>query len=152
MSQTQPLSAAEQRTLACVAGLMIPASAEYRVPGADDAAILADIVKSLGRDEAAVREALARLDRLADGRFADLTSSRQEDVAAAFRAEGGTQLAALTRAILLCYYRDERVMRSLDMEVRPPFPKGHVLEQGDWSLLDAVRQRPKLWRDAPQES
>ncbi len=149
MSQTQSLSDIEQRTLACVAGLMIPASTEYGVPGADDPAILADIVKSLGRDEAAVREALARLDKLAGGRFADLTSSRQEEVAAEFRAEGGANLAALTRAILLCYYRDERVMRSLNMEVRPPFPKGHELEQGDWSLLDAVRKRPKLWRDAP---
>ena len=26
-------------------------------------------------------------------------------------------------------------------------PKGNVLEQGDWSLLDPVRARPKMWRD-----
>jgi hypothetical protein len=39
------------------------------------------------------------------------------------------------------------VLRSLGMEPRPPFPKGHTLEQGDWSLLDAVRNRPRLWRD-----
>jgi hypothetical protein len=38
---------------------------------------------------------------------------------------------------------------SLGLEARPPFPKGHTLEQGDWSLLDPVRSRPKLWRDAP---
>ena len=25
--------------------------------------------------------------------------------------------------------------------------KGRVLEQGDWSLLDAVRGRPRMWRD-----
>ena len=41
--------------------------------------------------------------------------------------------------MLLCYYRDDRVMVSLGLEARPPFPKGHVLEQGDWSLLDPVR-------------
>ncbi len=46
------------------------------------------------------------------------------------------------------YYRDDRVMRSLDMELRPPFPGGFTVEQGDWSLLDPVRSRPKLWRDA----
>jgi hypothetical protein len=51
--------------------------------------------------------------------------------------------------ILQCYYRDDRVMRSLELEPRPPFPKGHTLEQGDWSLLDAVRGRAKMWRDAP---
>ena len=55
----------------------------------------------------------------------------------------------LTRIVLQCYYRDDRVMRSLDMEVRPPFPKGFEVEQGDWSLLDPVRARPKLFRDVP---
>ena len=49
---------------------------------------------------------------------------------------GGSPLAALVRVVLLCYYRDDRVMRSLGQEPRPPFPKGHVVEQGDWSLLD----------------
>jgi hypothetical protein len=149
MSQTQTLSAEEQRTLACVAELMIPASAEYAVPGANDPTILADMLTSLGRDGPAVRVALARLDARADGRFAELAKAGQEEVAATFRAEGGAALAALSRLILQCYYRDDRVMRALNMEVRPPFPKGHVLEQGDWSLLDPVRKRPKLWRDAP---
>ena len=33
------------------------------------------------------------------------------------------------------------------LEARAPFPKGYDLEQGDWSLLDAVRQRAPFWRD-----
>jgi hypothetical protein len=52
----------------------------------------------------------------------------------------------LVRVVLLCYYRDDRVMRSLGQEPRPPFPKGHVVEQGDWSLLDPVRKRPRMYR------
>ena len=64
----------------------------------------------------------------------------------ALRAEGGVTLAALTRVILLCYYRDDRVMRSLGQEPRPPFPRGHVVEQGDWSLLDPVRKRSPMYR------
>ena len=107
------------------------------------------MLKSLGRDGPPVREALARLDTLAAGGFAEAAKVRQEEAAAAFRAEGGAPLAALSRLILQCYYRDDRVMRSLNMEARPPFPKGHVVEQGDWSLLDPVRKRPKMWRDAP---
>jgi hypothetical protein len=39
-------------------------------------------------------------------------------------------------------------MRSLGMEPRPPYPKGFAVEQGDWSLLDPVRARPTLYRDA----
>jgi hypothetical protein len=52
----------------------------------------------------------------------------------------------LVRVVLLCYYRDDRVMRLLGQEPRPPFPKGHVVEQGDWSLLDPVRRRPRMYR------
>jgi hypothetical protein len=54
---------------------------------------------------------------------------------------------ALGRAVLQCYYRDDRVVRSLGIEPLAPFPKGRLLEQGDWSLLDAVRERPQMWRD-----
>jgi hypothetical protein len=41
------------------------------------------------------------------------------------------------------------VMRSIGMEARPPFPKGHELEQGDWSLLEPVRARGRIWRRVP---
>jgi len=33
------------------------------------------------------------------------------------------------------------------MEPRPPFPKGFTIEEGDWTLLDPVRRRGKLYRD-----
>jgi hypothetical protein len=136
------LSASEIRDLCCVAGMMIPASETFGVPGAGDAIIFADIIASLGRDFGAVRDALALLATLAD-----LDETRQQALAASFQARGGPLLAALTRVILQCYYRDDRVVRSLGLEPRPPFPKGHTLEQGDWSLLDPVRTRPKMWRD-----
>jgi hypothetical protein len=139
----------ESRDLRCVAATMIPASETYDVPGADDPAIFADITASLGRDFGDVRQALALLTALSDGPFADLEEPRREAVVATFRASGGVLLATLTRVILQCYYRDDRVMRSLGVEPRPPFPKGHTLEQGDWSLLDPVRTRPKMWRAVP---
>jgi hypothetical protein len=119
------------------------------VPGADDALIFADITATLGRDAGDVRTALDQLAGLAGGAFADLDAARREAVAEAFHARGGPAVAILSRVILQCYYRDDRVVRSLGLEPRPPFPKGHTLEQGDWSLLDPVRVRPKMWRDAP---
>jgi hypothetical protein len=140
------LSAAELRDLRCVAGMMVPASAAFGVPGGDDEAIFADIVTSIGRDFADVRRALGALTALSGGAFADLDEVRREAVAQAFQASGD---AVLPRVILQCYYRDDRVVRSLGLEPRPPFPKGHTLEQGDWSLLDPVRVRPKMWRDVP---
>jgi hypothetical protein len=143
------LCAAELRDLRCIAGLMIPANAEFGVPGADDAVIFADIVKSLGRDLRDVKAAIGTLAALGGGACADLEPARREAAAAAFRARGGVEVAALSRVVLQCYYRDDRVVRSLGLEPRAPFPKGHTLEQGDWSLLDPVRARPKIWRDAP---
>jgi len=143
------LSPAESRDLHCIAGMMIPPSEEYRVPGADDAMIFADIVKSLGRDLRDVRQALGELAALGGGPFADLDQVRREAVARGFWERGGAAAMVLGRVVLQCYYRDDRVVRSLGLEPRPPFPKGHTLEQGDWSLLDAVRGRPKMWRDAP---
>jgi hypothetical protein len=139
----------ELRDLRCVAGMMIPASEAYGVPGADDAVIFADIVASLGRDVDDVREALALLAAISGGSFADLDEARREAVAASFQARGGPALAVLTRMIVQSYYRDDRVVRSLGLEPRAPFPKGHNLEQGDWSLLEPVRQRAKMWRDVP---
>ena len=142
------LSPAEKRTLAAMCARMIPASTEYKVPGADDPLIQADIAKSLGRDATAVHDALAQLETLAGGNLADLPPEKQDEACATMREQGGMNLTLLTRIILQCYYRDDRVMISLGMEPRPPFPKGHDLPQGDWSLLDPVRARGKNWRDA----
>ncbi|HEX3881315.1 MAG TPA: hypothetical protein VHW66_01530 [Stellaceae bacterium] len=137
MSLTQP----QRDDLRALAGVMIPESAEYRVPGADDPAIQADILATLGRDEAPVREALEAVAGLAA-----LDPAAREAAALALRGKGGPAVATLSRVVLQCYYRDDRVVRSLGLEARAPYPKGHELEQGDWSLLDPVRTRPPLWR------
>ena len=147
MSADSPLTPAQRDDLRVIAGIIIPASAEFDVPGADDPAIQADIVATLGRDTALVREALDELARLAGQRpLASLDSGRRETVALELRAKGEAAVATLTRVVLQCYYRDDRVVRSLGLEPRPPFSKGHVLEDGDWSLLDPVRARPPIWR------
>jgi hypothetical protein len=143
------LTPSQQNDLRTVAGMIIPASDEYKVPGADDPAIQADILKTLGRDTALVREALDHLARLAGKPLADLDATRRDAVAKEFRATGGAAPATLTRVVLQCYYRDDRVLRSLGLELRAPFPKGYVLEEGDWSLLDPVKARPPSLRRAP---
>lgn len=144
----ETLTDAEIRDLRALASMMIPASAAYDVPGADDDLILADIVKNLERDTTDTRIALKQLVELSGGAFADLDPARRVEVAARLKQEGGAPLFSLNRVVLLCYYRDDRVMRSLGQDPRSPFPKGHVVEQGDWSLLDPVKKRPPMWRQA----
>jgi hypothetical protein len=143
------LTAAETDDLRCLAGLIIPPGAKYNVPGADDDTIFADIVLSIGRDLDHVRAALAIARELAGGPLASLSAHARGEMARTLRREGGKPVAVLARIVLLCYYRDDRVMISLGVEPRPPFPKGHELEQGDWSLLDPMRARPPFWRQVP---
>ena len=112
MSAHSPFTPAQSDDLRAMAAMIIPTSAEFDVPGADDKSIQADIVATLGRDAELVREALDELARLT----------------------GRRPLGSLVRA--------------LGLEPRPPYPKGHVLEDGDWSLLDPVRARPPMWRRA----
>lgn len=144
--QNPDLTAEQVRDLRALAGTIIPASAIYGVPGADDELIFKDILSSLERDHGDICRGLAHLAALVGHGFADLEPERRPELAARFREVGGAPLAALVRVVLLCYYRDDRVMRSLGLEPRPPFPKGHVVEQGDWSLLDPVRARPPMYR------
>lgn len=141
------LSAAETDDLRAIAETMIPADAALGMPGADDPAILEDIVRSLGRDLPLVREALGAIAVKSGGAFAKRERDAREALIAEWYASGGAPAAALGRVILSAYYRDDRVLVALGHEARSPFPTGYVLEQGDWSLLDAVRDRPPFWCD-----
>jgi hypothetical protein len=135
------LTAAQRDDLRTVAAMIIPASDEYKVPGADDPAIQADMLATLGRDTMLVKQALDHLARLAGKPLAELDTAKRDAVATEFRATGGAAAATLVRVVLQCYYRDDRVLRSLGLELRAPFPKGYVLEEGDWALLDPVKAR-----------
>ncbi|WP_158667918.1 hypothetical protein [Bradyrhizobium guangdongense] len=148
MTADNQLTRRQRDDLRVVAGMIIPASDEYKVPGADDAAIQADIQATLGRDSKLVVAALEHLARLAGGPLAELDAGRRDAVAQEFRKHGGVAAATLVRVVLQCYYRDDRVLRSLGLEPRAPFPKGHVLPDGDWSLLDPVKARAGTLRRA----
>lgn len=148
MSADTQLTRAQRDDLRTVAGMIVPASDEYKVPGADDAAIQADILATLGRDTKLVTAALDHLARLAGGPLAELDAAQRDSVAQEFRKNGGAAAATLVRVVLQCYYRDDRVLRSLGLELRAPFPKGYMLPDGDWSLLDPVKARPAKLRGA----
>jgi hypothetical protein len=143
------LTRAQCNDLRTVAAMIIPASDEYKVPGADDPSIQADILGTLGRDTALVKQALDHLSRLAGQPLAELDAAKRDGVANEFRATGGAAAATLVRVVLQCYYRDDRVLRSLGLELRAPFPKGYMLQEGDWALLDPVKARAGTLRRAP---
>src|SRR5262245_37243166 len=92
------LTDTELRDFRRLAGFMVPASAPYGTPGADDASIFADIVRSLGRDQNEVRKALASLRESAGGDFALIGEREAEACAMALLQRYGPEVTALGRA------------------------------------------------------
>ena len=88
-----PFTAAEQNTLAVFAGAIIPASAEYGIPGADDADIVADILATARPYHDAVRAGLAFQDTVATAAygvpFAELSDADRADFVERSNTNGG---------------------------------------------------------------
>jgi hypothetical protein len=137
----QALSEKDLELLRRLAGAMIPAAPAFDAPGADDPAIFEEIAGNLQGRAVLLRALLSDLavGGLDDASPTGLTRLRQSHAAA---------FAAVIVAVAQGYYRDDRVMCSLGMEPRPPFPKGYDVPEGDWALLDAVSGRPPIWRGA----
>ena len=147
---TSPFTDDERRAVAALAAMVIPASAEHGVPGADDPAIVDNILHDAGKRPAQLRAALAALEAMATemhgAAYADLSVDQRYTVTSAFRDahEGHANLVA--NLTVQGYYRDDRVMRSVGLEPRPPHPLGYEVEQGDWSLLEPVKGRAPFYR------
>ncbi len=135
------------QSLRLLAAMMIPASQEYGAPGADDPAIFDRIVDAANSDITPVADALKTLDDESQARHGTGFAGIDEPNMLAVAQSQATHLAVIVSLVAQCYYSDERVMNALGMEPRAPFPKGYEVEQGDWSLLDPVKTRPKFFRE-----
>lgn len=156
MSETiatdHPFTSEEQRTLLALVGAVIPANGEYGTPGADDPDIAADILATARPYHTTVANALQQVESIAAERYATAYADLDAETRARLASDLGRSrfvgLGTLVTITAQCYYRDDRVMRSLDMEPRPPFPQGFEVEQGDWSLLEPVKRRGRVYRPA----
>ena len=137
IASDHPFTPEEQKLLRTLAGLIIPASEAYSVPGADEDPIFADILGSAVAQQKEIKAALDFAGTL-DGPLEDHIETLQMSEV----------VAPVVVLVMQCYYRADAVLVSLGMEPRPPYPLGYEVEQGDWSMLEPVQQRGKIWRDA----
>ncbi len=137
LATDSPFTNTQRDRLFLLAGLIVGASEEFGLPGADDPRIFADILGSAREVLEPVQQALE---------FAETVVLDWDN--ATLYLEGRVQMAPLVSLVLQCYYRDDRVMQSLNMEPRAPFPLGYEVPEGDWSMLEPVQKRGKIWRDA----
>jgi hypothetical protein len=141
-------SKVQQEMIAVIVEMMIPAEGE--MPGAADANILPVIISRLEENTEAVKMALGVINELSEGQAKDsflaLDPKNRQAVIEAFRAEQ-VELSQLIQLYTVAgYYQDDRVMSALGLEARPPHPGGYEVEATDWSILDPVRSKEKIYR------
>lgn len=130
---------AQTAALGSLAELMIPAEGE--LPSAADPAILAEIVDRLNGSADIVKQGLACFDSALPPAARLAAVDRLRDQCPAF-------VALFEAAVAACYYRDERVLRSLGLPSGAPYPQGNTVAPTDWSLLRSVRERQPFYRRA----
>lgn len=144
----QSFSADERRVLALVLDEIVPPSGDGKLPGAGQADVIDYVDRVLGRMtdlRSMVTQGLVELDEAARGRhgqaFTDLGGAER----AALLSEQGF-VFPLTLHAYAGYYQTPRVVEALGLEARAPHPGGYSMASDDMSLLDVVKQRPKMFR------
>lgn len=148
---TEALGDASRDTLAALLSTMLPANAEMDLPPAGDPLIVDDILASIRAGSfSSIVDGLQALDEAAIGMhecsFSDIEADARTEVFESFQHSHSGFVRLLGSIALQCYYRDDRVMESLGMEARAPFPEGFEIEQGDWSLLDPVKEKGPIYK------
>ena len=141
-----------QRALAEVLDELIPPRADGSLLGAGGLGLGSYVAEQLGVAGAIVLAGLAKLDELAAQRgsssFAEVSQDRRAELINEVASSHPGFIESLIFHTYAGYYQDPRVVESLGVSAHPPYPKGFDLEAGDLSLLDAVRARPKQYREA----
>jgi len=137
----------DQQLLETLLDVVIPPSADGRLPGAGTLGLTDTIARTV-RQMPMLRpvleygfSALAELaTRRNAGGWAALTPAERADVFAEFF------LPAFLFLAYSSYYQAPRVVEALGLEARAPHPKGYPMDEDDLMLLDAVRRRGKMYR------
>jgi hypothetical protein len=134
---------------------IIPPSVDGSFPGAGELGVGERIEEALAeRPEVRriIEQGLASIRNLAERHgpsgFGGLSKAQRVAVLGEVEAAEPATFGALVMQAYFGYYTDRRITDRLGVR-NPPQPDGYDLEPGDLRLLDPVRSRPRLWRDAP---
>ncbi len=140
------LAGDEKSTLASLLDELLPRRDDGSLPGAG-ALGLADAVDTATRASPLRPAIAATLASLAVGGFSALSKPEKLARLQALAQEKPAVFQALLAHAYGAYYTLPSVVETLGLPPRPPFPKGYDVPPTDFSLLDPVRRRPKLYRD-----
>ena len=80
--------------------------------------------------------------------LARLNDDERAVVIKQFRSSHDALAQFLQFNTLNSYYQDDRVMEAIGLEARAPYPGGYEVAPTDWTILEPVRGREKIYRDA----
>jgi hypothetical protein len=143
LSSDQVFSASERLVIAAIAEAIIGPDQSRKLPGASSPDILATILQKSENFAARLKTGVALLQSELD----PLTVSGPELIQ---KLDGDVRYRSLSRILTIivmqAYYQHPGVLDAFGLSSRPPFPVGHEVKSGDWSLLDPVKQRGTFYR------
>ena len=140
------LTADQRGTLASLLDELLPPREDARLAGAGGLG-LADAVDAACL-ASPLRPALsAELTALGSGGFAALAKTEKRARVEVLAKQSPELFQLLLRHAYGAYYTHPSVVAALGLPARPPFPEGYAVPPTDFSLLDPVRRRAKLYRD-----
>jgi hypothetical protein len=142
------------RMVADLLDLVIPPTPDGRLPSAGALGIADHAARTVERTPMLVPVVEYGLSALRDaaaqrnpGGWAALSAAEKAEVWSTFAATDQFFRPAFLFLAYSGYYLDRRVLDRLGMEARAPHPVGYAMEADDWSLLEPVRRRGKMYRE-----
>lgn len=80
--------------------------------------------------------------------FIEMSADQQDDVLKHVESSKAAFFETLLMHTYNGYYSNPAVIEGLGLEARPPQPRGHEVEFGDFSTLEAVSSRGQSYREA----
>lgn len=146
------LTEIQSHSLPPLLNMIIPPDPEKGMPGAAELDLVSYVTEFAPDQIETMKQELDSLNQAAlkqyQRTFADLGADERNALVQQLRSENAQFAQTIVVQAMTCYYQDDRVVVALGMEARPPFPKGNQVEPGDLSLLDPVRQRQQIYRNA----
>lgn len=145
-----PFTDTQRAALAVLMDMLIPASPDGRMPAASTLGLYDDVTTMRAADRALFEQGLGDLDTRSmqahGATFASLTSAQTKALVERLRGERSAFVQSFVALTVGRYFSHPVVMPRIGLEPRPLWPKGNTVAEGDWSLLDVVKRRQKIYR------
>ena len=124
----------------------MPGAGEVSLEFVDKAAGESPGTKKLFSDGIRLIEVISQ--REYSGSYIDLPEGQKNEVVRNLEKDAPSFFEALVRHAYCGFYSDPRVLDLLGLESRPPQPTGHQIAQGNLGLLENVKGRGAVYREA----